>query len=62
MLPQFQCMSEKNVEFNDSAHTVYQRKNIAKMQETVEKDLSTYVSTKYLQIQTVLVYLDTVKI
>ena len=55
-------MSEKNVEFTDSAHTVYQPKNIAKMQETVEKDLSTYVSTKYLQIQTVLVYLDTVKI
>ena len=41
---------KKIVEFTDSTHTIYWPTNIAKKQQTVEINLSIYVSTKYLQI------------
>ena len=46
----FHAWQKKIVDFTDSTNTIYWPTNIAKKQQTVEINLSIYVSTKYIPI------------
>ena len=46
----FPACQKKIVELTDSTHAIYWPTNIAKKQQTVEVNISIYVSTKYLPI------------
>ena len=46
----FHACQEKIVDFTDSTNAIYWPTNIPKKQQTVEINLSLYVSTKYIPI------------
>ena len=59
-MPRFPSMSKKKVEFTDSANTIYWPTSKDEKEINSWKK-SFFVHTKYFLLQTVFVYLDTLK-